>query len=305
MELFTVDLINGPIERAEVLNGELIREFSCLHNCDIQVDVVPEPKHTAFICKAVLSDFNLQSMLPVVIERASHAIAEYILVSHEDKLIHKIITRDHGYKLPADIHKIEDYTVHLLKHLEEETGCDVARERRKLQIAAQISSFLNVNTRLNVDGFVRFRLPAYVEELQEVVEYAIDEYLMDKQYQEFIALLKYFVYIQDAKIPVAHLMHKGENDFILLNEELQPIETKQVETFVVEMIDKDINYEDMIVSTLITVSPQQVYIHTRQPEMQVIKTIMQIFEDRATICTLCSSCVPHLGDGIRMDQLST
>ena len=143
---------------------------------------------------------------------------------------------------------------------------------------------------------VRFRLLRYTEHLRGIVEYAIDEYTADKQYEEFISLLKYFVYIQEAKIPAAHLIHRGAHQFDLLNEKMEPIETKQLDQFVVEMIDKEINYEDMIVSTLITVSPQHVYIHTRNPDMQVIRTIQQIFEDRAAVCTSCPLCRPLLGD---------
>ena len=40
------------------------------------------------------------------------------------------------------------------------------------------------------------------------------------------------------------------------------------------------NMEDMIVSTLITVSPQQIVIHTRQPELPVMRTLETIFELR-------------------------
>jgi putative sporulation protein YtxC len=127
---------------------------------------------------------------------------------------------------------------------------------------------------------------------------------MDKQYQEFISLLQYFVYIQDAKIPSAHLMHQGGHQFILLNDQFKPIETTQLDTwFTIEMLDKEVNFEDMIVSTLITVAPQQIYIHTREPEAQIIKTIMQIFEGRFSICDYCRQCVLLLGDRQKKDQL--
>ncbi len=117
-----------------------------------------------------------------------------------------------------------------------------------------------------------------MEELHEVIDYAVDEFLMERQYQEFISLLKYFVYIQEAKTPAAHLMHKGGSEFTILNDQLQPIDANQFDSsFSIELLDKDINFEDMIVSTLITVSPEQIYIHTREPDVQIISTISQIF----------------------------
>lgn len=165
-------------------------------------------------------------------------------------------------------------------------------ERRQLQhkIASEVTGFLREHDRLDVEGFVRFRLVSLREELIDVVDYAIDEFILERQYQEFISLLKYFVYMQEARVPVAHLIHKGDYEFELLDGQLRPIEGEALEGFVVEMVDRDMNFEDMIVSTLISVSPQQIYIHTREPELQVLKTVRQIFEGRAILCTSCASC---------------
>ncbi|ANE48575.1 hypothetical protein SY83_22365 [Paenibacillus swuensis] len=303
MELFTLWMAKGSETQVDKLFGELMEELRELHidSLKVFIDTETEQELVGLRCTWYETDTELANK---VRERAGRGIASYVLAEYEERIIKKMIINEYAYKIRDEISKIETYTLHILDQSEEEIGGHQARKRRKNQIALAFITYLEEFPEVNIDGFIHFRLHAYAEELREVVEYAIDEYLMDKQYQEFIALLKYFVYIQDAKIPVAHLMHKGENDFILLNEDFEPIETKQVETFVVEMIDKDINYEDMIVSTLITVSPQKVFIHTREPEMQVIKTIKQIFDDRATLCTLCGSCSPHLGD-FRKEQRST
>ena len=145
-----------------------------------------------------------------------------------------------------------------------------------------------------MSGFVRFRLQQYRGELQEIVEYAIDEFLMEKQYQEFISLLQYFVYIQDAEIPFAHLMHKRNHEFSLFDEQMRPIQAEEVMDFSIDMIGKDANFEDLIVSTLISVAPEKIYIHTREPDLPVIRTIQQIFEDRTMLCLSCSTCSPVL-----------
>lgn len=72
---------------------------------------------------------------------------------------------------------------------------------------------------------------------------------------------------------------------------MESMETPEMDAVVtVEMLEKEINFEDMIISTLITVSPQQIYIHTREPELQVIKTIKQIFENRVELCGYCRLC---------------
>ncbi len=224
---------------------------------------------------------------------ASTAAAEYILDDLEEGMLKAIIQKEYGYEEQEEVAKI----IYYCKEVMGIDGIEAvhSREKRISLISTELCDYLAKYGEVNLEGFLNFRMKSYTDELREIVDYAIDEYLMEKQYQDFIALLKYFVYIQEAKIPVAHLMHKGENDFVLLNEEMKPIDTKHIGGLVVELMDKDVNYEDMIVSTLISVSPQKVYIHTREPDKQVIKTIQQIFENRTNLCTYCSMCKPILG----------
>ena len=54
-----------------------------------------------------------------------------------------------------------------------------------------------------------FRLQSYEQELREMAEYAVDEFMLDQQYEEFVSLLKYFVYFQEPKMPLVHVIHKG------------------------------------------------------------------------------------------------
>ncbi|MNR22529.1 YtxC-like family protein [compost metagenome] len=53
------------------------------------------------------------------------------------------------------------------------------------------------------------------------------------------------------------------------------------------MLESEMNMEDMIVSTLITVSPEQIVIHTRYPDQPIMRTLETIFEHRVKLCTDC------------------
>jgi putative sporulation protein YtxC len=172
-----------------------------------------------------------------------------------------------------------------------------------LTVSNEIKQFFKKNNDLNVDGFLEFRLKDYKDELREVVEYAVDEFIMDKQYQEFISLLKYFVFIQEAKIPEVHLMHKGGHEFVLFNDQMVPLDMKATEdSFKIEILDQEFNFEDLVVSTLISIAPQQIHIHTREPQVLVIQTINQIFENRVNICEYCRQCKPILGERMIQNQ---
>ncbi|TBL70047.1 putative sporulation protein YtxC [Paenibacillus thalictri] len=300
MKLFTITLMNSAEETAEQLLKSIEQCIVHLHiNLDsVQLDKVNLKGCTQITVLGVLPLFQLGGRTDDIYRKAAECVAEMIVKEQELSLMEGLISSKYGFDQAEEQTAIMAYCRQMLQGDQSAIGFDKSTiPRRIMKLTDALHRYLQEYTDLNVQGFIRFRLPDYIDELREVVEYAIDEYLMDKQYQEFISLLKYFVYIQEAKIPVAHLIHNGGNEFTLLNDELEPIDTEHVEgTVTVEMIEKDINFENMIVSTLITVSPQKIMIHTREPEVQVISTIMQIFEDRTEICGYCKLCKSLLGE---------
>lgn len=244
---------------------------------------------------AVMPAFQLQADGYALYEAAADAVADYLLAEEEQRLLRHMIRHEFHYKQDEETDSILGYCRQMLGERDDSAAVksdkNEAYLRRKNKLTALLTEYIEEHTELNLDGFLRFRAPDYLNELREVVEYAVDEFVMDRQYREFISLLQYFVYIQEAKIPFVHLIHKGGNEFMLLGEHLEKIETNDADAVVtVETLEKDMNFEDMIVSTLITVSPQQIYIHTREPDLQVIKTIRQIFENRVELCGYCRLC---------------
>ena len=305
MELFSVIIPAKWGALADRLYVRLSLEANQLHKIGQSVRFHCEsfPTHAAVRCEAVLPGFNLSESGSGIYRFAAETLASFIMDQMENMLIRDIISGPYKYEDPAEIEAIGKYCDQVLHQGESEAISQPSRLRRQSKIADAICAYLEEHTDLHLEGFIRFRLKDYTDELREVAEYAIDEYIMEQQYQEFISLLKYFVYIQDTKIPVAHLIHHGGSDFTIYNEQMMPIDSEMFEGFTLELLDKEINFEDMIVSTLISVSPSQIVIHTREPEEQSIKTIVQIFEERATVCHYCKHCASAFVSGKNHDQL--
>ncbi|MEF3303596.1 putative sporulation protein YtxC [Paenibacillus sp. GYB003] len=303
MELFALTLPKNCAAFADKLYVRLSLSARDLHTAGhpVRFECDSYKNHVTLRCLALLPEFQLNESSSAVYRLAADTMAAFILDEMEQKLLRDIITGHYRYEDEVDVSSIEQYCRQVLDQ-PEAADLPRSRQRRQHKIADSLFHYLEQHSEMNLIGFIRFRLTDYMNELREVAEYAIDEFIMDQQYQEFISLLKYFVYIQETKIPVAHLMHRGGNEFTLYNEQMNPIDTEQFDGFTLELLDKEINFEDMIVSTLISVSPQKIVIHTRDPEEQVIKTIMQIFENRAMICTYCKLCGTVLG-GKNKDQL--
>ncbi|GGA52809.1 hypothetical protein GCM10007416_27370 [Kroppenstedtia guangzhouensis] len=215
------------------------------------------------------------------------AVADYYLAVNEPNLIRRIITQDFHYWNPGESREIERYAYHLLDDSEAE---EPSHRRRKHWMARQIAKYFCNHRDLAVDGYFQFRMKRYRDILMKLVEHAIDEYLLDQEYREFIDLLRYFVSIQQPKVPLVHVLHIGIRRFRLLDGEGRPLQMKEMDHTVEELMDQVTSHEDLIVSTLLTVAPEQVVLHTRNREENVVCTLMQVFEDRITICNGCSGC---------------
>ncbi|RJX39314.1 sporulation protein [Paenibacillus pinisoli] len=294
----TVECLQSLLE--EQVNADLHR--SARESSLPLVQFVKEKE--AVRCTAQLPQFQLKADGPFLYKSAAGAVAEYVISHMEPGLLSSIIRKKYQGNPSMDAVVIEKYC-HDLLHGKEWEGLghrfqEADRARRKGKIADEIEKYLEVETELNLSGLLTFRLRSYRKELTEIVEYALDEYVLDKQYQEFISLLKYFVQLQESKVPLVHLVHKGGHDFMLYNESFQTLEPKPPsDRIVAEMLETEMNIEDMVISSLISVSPKQIMIHTRNPDMQVIRTIETIFDNRVKICVKCPSCSSTLDEVVQ------
>lgn len=306
MELFTVSLHSASREAIDSLHRYLSEEFVDLHSAGTECAFAflrPDYENMEMKCMANMPRFKLETDGPPIYRKSAQAFARYIMNELEPMLLRAIIRKQFRYEDSAEIEALSRYCHSILygngDDGQQEAGASAAEmlhtdlERRLGRIADELEQFIQSNTRLHLDGFVSFRLASYWQELKDVAAYAVDEYVMDKQYQEFISLLKYFVRMQEVKLPIVHVLHRGGSEFVLYDHEFQLLDTVPADRIVAEMLESEMNMEDMIVSTLITVSPQQIVIHTRQPELPVMRTLETIFENRVRLCCACGQCSYH------------
>lgn len=165
--------------------------------------------------------------------------------------------------------------------------------RRRNEVFQEIFQYLEEFSLFITDGFVRFRLKEYLDELYEVVDLAVDDYLMEKEYNDFIRLLKYFVDIQEPKIERVNVLIQPNGFFQLFDGQNNIIKSDYLESFIIELADSELNYEDLLISTLITLAPKQIILHL--PDAAAIRgtvsTIESIFEERVSFCSGCGKCI--------------
>jgi putative sporulation protein YtxC len=220
--------------------------------------------------------------------RLALALAEHILADLEPGLLARILGQNYGHFAREERDSILAYAD---KHLAA-GGETAARVRRKSEILSRLLDYLEAAGEVNLEGFIRFRLKDYLEELEEAVDHAIDDFLLEREYREFVRLLRYFVDAQTPRMGVAHVVFGRDGHFRIFDEGAREVESQALRQFVVETLESDVAYEDLLVSALITLAPRSVRVHDRfgEADRESVETVTEVFEGRIEFCSGCALC---------------
>lgn len=266
----SIAIPKGNNENTKELLNRLGNEFSA----EIFVNL------NNIICNLSLSDnFTLSDL--------SSILSEMILINYENKLIDKIIYTNYYYLKNSEK---KDILKHTSKYLSSSNNNYFSK--RKDLIKEKINNYLIGNDHITLEGFVNFRLQEYISELEEIVERATDDFFVEKEYEEFIKLLKYFVSIQPCKEEVIHLIINAPKNYTIFNGKKEDITEYCRERFLSNISGDIINYDDLLVSSLITMSPKKIYIHNEKNtnNEELMNTIKNVFHKKTYICTGCTLC---------------
>jgi len=167
---------------------------------------------------------------------------------------------------------------------------EARRLPRQSALCLHLAEFLERNRHINTEGFLHFRLAQYRADLRDALSQAVEEYLAEKEYQEFVRLLRYFVEIQEPKLPVVHVLIDSEGFCQIYDKQYRRLYHEYLESFDQEQ-DTEASYEDLVISALITLAPHKVVLHRDgSNRAEMYDTIRLVFESRATDCFTCDLC---------------
>lgn len=204
----------------------------------------------------------------------SNILVFLILDIYEDKLIKKILKKEYFYFNSTEINDILDkYQNDIISDMQ-------TFETKENILFCVFKNYLENNNKLYLSGFITFRLKDYICELEKNVDEAVNSYLIDKEYVEFIELLKLYVNSEECKIDLVHLIYEKDN-IQLLDKNKNNIDIDINLSNTKYLSDISFSSSDMVLSTLLELLPRRIYIHLKN-EIQddFIKTLEQIFENR-------------------------
>ena len=150
--------------------------------------------------------------------------------------------------------------------------------------------FISCNKSIVLNGFINFRIKSYMKILESLVDNAVNTYIVEKEYLEFISLLKLYINSQDSNCDLVHLVYYN-SDSLLLDSDKNIINTSSDIFNAKYLSDITFSSNDYTLNTLLSLLPKKIYIHLIDGYIdEFINTIKLIFENRIIICTDCNIC---------------
>jgi len=132
-------------------------------------------------------------------------------------------------------------------------------------------------------------LTDYIKILDNLVDISVNKFVIDREYSEFIDLLKVYINSKDYGSDIVHLIY-NDAESILLDKYKNIINLDNHILNSKYLSDITFSSNDYALNTLLTLLPQIIYIHIIDMEDEFINTLKLIFENRIYICNDCNFC---------------
>ena len=152
------------------------------------------------------------------------------------------------------------------------------------------SNYISQNKSIVLTGFLNFRVKNYLTILENIVDDAVNTFVLEKEYFEFVSLLKMYINSQKSSCEFVHLVYNNELS-ILLDENKNIINISDDIFKAKYLSDITFSSNDYALNGLLTLLPKKIYVHLIDNCVdEFIHTLGLIFENRVEICTDCNIC---------------
>ncbi len=160
-------------------------------------------------------------------------------------------------------------------------------------ILGTFQSMINAMQPVDIEGVLRFRLKGFIDEISNRLEDNVQQFLADKEYEEFVSMLRYILESQTQSNQVMHVYCSKERVWICDAKGELVRDTDVAKAVELASDGEDMNAEDLAMSILITRSPSEIIIHDLFPGApwpSFPETVEKVFSGRAKKCGGCSTC---------------
>ena len=216
--------------------------------------------------------------------KLSEVLTKCILKFYESIIVTRVINCDFFYFEQAEKNIIYNNCMEILK--DDSSG---ELTLRKEKIFSSLIEYISEHKFFILDGFVNFRLFEYDSLVEECVDIAVNKYIIDKEYREFIDLLSGYINSQASKLDTVHMIYSNAEPILLDDQNNILVYDNQFEN-PKYLSDITFSSKDFCLNTLLNLLPRRIVVHLLVDEDEFIETLRQIFGNRLMICKECNIC---------------
>lgn len=238
-----------------------------------------------------LSFYNYERIKNTLKKYVAKMLADIVILREEKKIVRKLIDANYYYFSDSERDILFDNAIRILNSHQVPLPDFTFNARHDL-VQKKIQDYLESNHELVLDGFINFRLKNYRSRLAQLIDKVVDDFVLELEYKEFIRVLRYFVDVQEPRIDEVHVVVSNNDTFKIMDKHGKPVNNQYVDHIIMQNTD-EINYEDLLVSALISIAPHHVMIHNNSKAQTagLVSTIGNIFENRVVFCEAgCQFC---------------
>ena len=208
-----------------------------------------------------------------------------IMSFYEEKLVERLLNYNYFYFDSFEKSKIKD---ECLKLLNNQDTHELYFRRDSLWLCTY--NYLHENRQILLQGFVDFRTSPYLKSLDYAIDISVNKFIMEREYNEFISLLKLYIHSKPNSKNIVHLIFVND-DFILLDENKNIIPMSDNNFDAKYLSDISFSKNDITLNTLLNILPHEIHLHLISDEYnEFIDTLKLVFENKIKICTDCNIC---------------
>lgn len=273
---------SGPADELRAVVEHPVREL--VHGSPSVAVRLTRAGQTA-VCTVDLTPAPAGPALVHIRQALAGPLARLVVDRVEPHLLARMVARHYSFLPRAD----REALVSLAAQHVEQAGPACRRPARIQRVQHALTAYLTTEDRLHLHGFVRFRLAGYLEDLEDAVDRAVDDFLLEREYREFLQLLRYFLDSQPVRVPVAHVLLVGPGRFALVDEAGHPLPQAGATGW---WLPAPHTKEDWLLTALLEIAPGQVVLHgcTAHLDGDGLHTLRRVFGERLRTCPGCELC---------------
>ena len=187
-------------------------------------------------------------------DKLSSILTDCILEFYQRKLIRRTLEYNYFYFSSSEKKNI-------LRIADDFVLSDIVFEEDNFfAVFSAVLEYVRENKSIVLEGFVNFRLGEFMKNLDYIVDLSVNKYITDKEYLEFVNMLRLYVSITPAIEPVVHLVFLGDES-ILLDRDKNVIPLQDDNLNAKYLSDITFSSNDYALNTLLNILPKRIVIH--------------------------------------------